>query len=180
MGYDPTGHWDWGGFLFGAGLVLAGIATVTTFGAGGVLIGAAITATGAVMTYAAATDSVMVIDISVTTPSKYGGYIKEGSSVLIDFAEDEAYQYTHGGGGYGTGGGFTYSVGLVTNYKEPEDYSKYFVDISAGNNIGVDVCWNPHQAIEYATGAISLTFSKGTSFGIGYDYYGEPQLILEW
>ena len=68
MGYDPTGNWDWGGVLVGSSLVAAGVITAVSFGSGApigvILVAAAVTATGAVTTCAAATDSAMVIDVS--------------------------------------------------------------------------------------------------------------------
>ncbi len=68
MGYDPTGNWDWGGVIVGLSLVAAGVIIIGSCGTGtpiGVmLVAAAVTATGAVTTCAAATDSAMVVDIS--------------------------------------------------------------------------------------------------------------------
>ena len=102
------------------------------------------------------------------------------ATIVIDFKNDNANFYHHSGGGYGYSDGLSYSVGLVDNYEKPEDYSKHFVDVNVGHKAGLDHCWNPLEKHRSATQATSVTFSTGTSFGVGYDYYSRPKRILTW
>ena len=182
-GYDPTGHWDWGGILVGLSIIASVAITVATCGIASplaaVFAGAAVT-TGVVTTYAAATDSTMVIDVSYSyqiTPNTYG---KGGASLVIDFEEDEMNVYAHGGGGRGISSGMSYAVGLVGNYEEAKDYSEYFVDIGVGMNIGIDHGWDPRVPYDVATNSISVTFSSGFSFNAGIDYYYKPKRVYAW
>ena len=182
MGYDPTGHWDWGGVVIGLGIIAATVVTVATFGVAtpvGGLIATAAIVTGTAMTYAAATDSTMVIDMSIShqVDETYG---KTGGSIVIDFKNDEANFYTHCGIGVGVGDGLSYSVGLVSNYDEPSDYALHFVDVNAGNKIGIDHCWNPMEDYNTATKATSITFSSSYGGGIGYDFYSNAVGLFSW
>ncbi len=183
LGYDPLGHWDWGGVLMGLGIIAATVITVASFGVatplGAIVAGAAI-ATGTVMTYAAATDTPMVVDVSLSVPTGMDTYTKVGVSMIIDFKQDEAHLYGHVGRGRGLGGGVSYSVGLVANYDDPKDYEKHFVDVNAASNVGFDHCWNPEETYETATQATCVTFSPGLSYGSGYDYYLPAMKILAW
>ena len=177
MEIDPTGYWSWGGVLAGLGIIAGTIIAVATFGVatpvGALVAGAAITA-GAVTTYAAATDSTMVVDLSYSTQVGPNEYVKAGGAVVIDFENNEANAYPHVGGGFGYSEGISFSVGLVDNYEQPEDYAKHFVDINAGSSVGLDHCWNPLENHESSTQATSVTFSLGKSYGFGYDYYFDP------
>ena len=183
MGYDPTGHWDWGGVITGLGIIAITTAIVATCGiatvAGALVAGAAIT-TGAVTTYAAATDSVMVADLSYSYQKSGPLYAKGGISLVIDFEQDESNLYVHGGGGYGYSSGVSYSTGIVSNYEEPQDYSGAFADVSITNNIGIDHCWTPQDGIVNSTQATCITFSPGLSYGIGYDHFSKPILVSRW
>ena len=132
------------------------------------------------MTYAAATDSAMVMDVSVTIPTGAGTYQKYGGSVVLDFEDDNAQFYAHGGNGEGYGSGMSYSVGLVDNYDSPEDYSGPFIDINAGYDIGVDHCWDPRKPHGSATQATALSFSSGLNYGLGVDVYSRPVQLFEW
>lgn len=184
MGYDPTGEWNWGGVVAGLGIIAATAVTVATFGAGsglGVLIAAAAITTGATMTYAAATDSAMVIDVSASAQVEPDKYAKVGFSLIIDFSEDGGiYGYSHIGGGYGKSEGFSYSTGLVDNLSKPEDYSRHFIDINAGYYAGYDHCFDPTKDYNSATKASAITFGTGANFGIGYDYYSTPIIFTKW
>ena len=177
MNLDPTGEWSWGGVLAGLGIIAGTIIAVATFGVatpvGALVAGAAITA-GAVTTYAAATDSTMVVDLSYSTQVGPNEYVKAGGAVVIDFENNEANAYPHVGGGFGYSEGISFSVGLVDNYEQPEDYAKHFIDINAGSSVGLDHCWNPLENHESSTQATSVTFSLGKSYGFGYDYYFDP------
>ena len=130
MGYDPTGHWDLGGILVGVALVIiSGVALY--FGSWKTELGLsttiAVMTTGIVMTYAAATDSAMVLDVSASY-SLLLFYGKIGGSVVIDFGKDEAYAYGHRGNGVGYTRGISYSVGIVENFNDPSDYAGEFCD----------------------------------------------------
>lgn len=183
-GFDPNGEWNWGGVAVGAGIIAATIMTVATFGLAtplATVVAAAAISTGATMIFAAATDSAMVMDFSASSPVREAGYGKTGVSVVVDFKKDGGiYGYGHTGGGLGKSSGGTYSVGVVENLTRPEDYSKSFVDLSVGKNIGIDHCYNPTQDYKDTTKATSVTFGLGSSFGVGYDYYYAPVIIAKW
>ena len=183
-GYDPTGHWDWGGVIVG-GVIIAGtgiaalaFASTSAIPAAIAIAGAGI-AVGGTMIYAAATDSTMVVDISNNIPLSIL-YIKGGGSLVIDFESDNINGYGHIGGGVGVEVGPSLSVGLVDNYNEPKDYSKWFVDMNAGYFLGGDHCWNPNVDYESATKATSVTIGKGYNVGVGVDYYSQPVQIASW
>ena len=194
MGYDPTGHWDWGGVIIGTVLVtIAGIAAY--FGSmsteTGALITGAVMATGVSMIAAAATYSQMVMDISGTSPllnNLKHGYFKGGATLLIDFDNDEACFYIHGGVGYaeswGITGDISYGTGLVWNYDSPDDFSKTFLDVYAGGIVGLEYGVSPDKPITSATQSLSVTFSRARlnacSIGGGVDYYSYPIILFEW
>ena len=183
MGYDPTGHWDWGGVITGI-LIFLGAAAMASAGGGAtyegtVTIGALAT-TGAVMTYAAATDQAMVFDASWSIQTGACSYVKSGSSFLIDYANDEINAYLHTGAGMGYSSGLSYSVGMVLNYNDPEDYEGPFVNYFAGSGFGIDRCWSPDYGMANGTGALSATFSLGFGWGVGYDHYSPPILVYSW
>ena len=188
-GIDPNGNWNWGGFIAGAGIIAATVLTVATFGIAtpvAAVVAAAAVTTGAVMATAAATDSTMVIDASVSYQKKPGLYVKIGISVIVDFDEDGGiYSYSHFGGGVGKARGLSYSAGIVNNFSAPEDYSGKFFDFNGGNTYGGDICFTPHDSIEElskTTNAESFTFSFpfGPSYGIGIDFYSKPIELLTW
>ena len=182
MGYDPTGHWDWGGVILGAGI----IAGTIYLAAKGLLLDPTVIAgcltTGGVMIYAAATDSVMVLDLSGTQQAARPIYGKAGGTLLIDFNKDEMFLYGHVGVGVGYSTGVAYSVGIVTNYENPEDYSKHFIGGSIGGEIGVNHCWSPDYKHCEAPQATSLTFTKspGITIGAEYDFYSNPIPVFSW
>ena len=74
----------------------------------------------------------------------------------------------------------SYSVGLVSNYTKADDYAGSFIDVNAGNNVGVDHCWSPGKPHSTATQATAATFSVGKSYGVGYDWYFKPIKIMAW
>ena len=197
-GFDPTGHWDWGGVIVGASLFAAGVITLASCGTGtpvGVMIvAAAVATTGAITTGAAATDSTMVVDVS--TAAAFGTGTKIGASLVVDFENNNANFYTHTGavGQNSFMANASYSVGIVSNYTEPEDYAGPFADINGGipmspvYSVGLDHCWNPQEDPRIATKATSFTFATGVEYnkwsnygvGIGYDRYSKPTQILAW
>ena len=183
IGYDPTGQWDWGGVIAGLGIIAITTISIATFGIGtglGFMIAAAALSTGVTMTYAAATDSAMVIDVSVSYQKKPGIYGKVGASMIIDFSKDGGiYGYEHIGGGFGKSIGASYSVGVVDNFNKPTDYSKHFLDVNASKSIGFDHCFDPTREYAATTKATSITLG-GTSYGVGYDYYSSPTEIFKW
>ena len=179
-GYDPAGYWDWGGVLLGLTIVAATVLTVATCGIAtpaAAVVAASLLATGATMTYAAATETPMVMDLSVSVNIAGPAYIKGGCSFVIDFAADSVYGYGHFGGGFGYSTGISYSTGLIHNYEDPSDYSEDFYDINIGP---YDHCWDPRVNHDSATQASSGVYSSGTSFGAGYDYYFNPTKIMKW
>ena len=183
MGYDPTGTWDRGGVIIGMSLVIVGVAAAATIGVAtpiALIASAAVITTGATMICAAATDSQMVIDVSLSIPIKDTAYVKIGQSALIDFDADEVNSYVHIGGGIGISSGPSYSTGLVRNYNTPNDYSGWFIDVFAGFTGGVDYGWSPNEDIFSATQATTITFSFGASGGVGGDYYSDPTQIIQW
>ena len=96
MGYDPTGNWDWGGVLVGAGIICLGVGAAILGGplsaAGAAAIGYVIY-TGSITCYAAATDSIMVVDTSGALGVPLYG--KGGMSAVIDFVSDNINLYSH-------------------------------------------------------------------------------------
>ena len=65
--------------------------------------------TGSVMIYAAATESIMVIDMSYSYMLPISFYLKGGASLVIDFSDDGGiYSYAHGGIGFGCSNGVSY------------------------------------------------------------------------
>ena len=200
MGYDPAGFWNWGGFFTGVAIAVVGAAiiaaTVATGGAAapvaataiyalGGAVGTAVTATGTVTAYSAATETPMVVDVSVTN-----GYTrdKHGYSVVIDFESDSVafdtyYHYGKSTAGYN----MTYGVGIVYGYDDPGSYGGYFVDGTAsythnGIDYGFDVCTDPSvpfqkcSAVLFTVG-VSAPNSKPINGGV--DYY-VPVSYIQW
>ncbi len=181
MGYDPTGHWDWGGVIVGALLTIAacvaayyGLAATEV----GMLVTGAVMATGLTMIATAATDSQMVMDVSGTAGA--GLLFRGGGSIVIDFDKDESNFYYHGGNGLGYAFGIGYSVGVLENYNKPMDYAGDFIDVFGGYGLGADHGWSPEGEYATAPQSFSFTFSKGLGFGIGKDTYSDPIPIFKW
>lgn len=82
--------------------------------------------------------------------------------------------------GLGHSSGLGYSVGMVHNYEEPKDYEGPFADYSVGNNVGIDRCWSPKDGIVGGSGATTITFALGVSYGVGYDHYGPAIMLCSW
>ena len=188
VGYDPTGNWDWGGVIVGAGLMgTAVVAAAALAVCGGPVSAPVILATigvfaaGAVVTYAAATDSAIVVDMSssyqIPILPIYG---KGGGSSVIDFINDNVNIYPHVGGGVGLSNGSSASIGWVDNYEKPDDYEKHFIGGNIGYWFGADHCWDPRKEHNMATQATSSTFSPGFSVGAEYAYFLKALQILEW
>ena len=171
MGYDPTGRINWEGFITGLVIVAAAVITVATYGAASPLAAAVVcatVATGTVMAATAVTEEEMVIDVSVTVPIVLMVDYKVGVSMIMDFGTDETHFYTHKGLTATTSpGGASYSVGSVENFSGPESYAGEFYDFNAAKDVGIDHCWAPDNPIS----ATCITFSRGYSFGFGWDYY---------
>ena len=99
----------------------------------------------------------------------------------MDFSDDGGiYAYTHTGAGAGYNTGISYSVGVVDNLDDPEDFSGVFNDISVGKNIGIDHGVSPEEPYNSSTKSTSIMFSAGFSAGAGRDYYSQPLTIIEW
>ena len=135
------------------------------------------------MMIAAATDSSMVIDASVSAGFSIF-YFKVGESLIIDFSENNGgmYLYDHIGGAFGSSTNMVYSTGLVFNFKNPEDYSGGFVDYNFGASYGFDYCHGIKKDPTEITSAASLTFGLVSSAGggVGYDYYSAPHILARW
>ena len=189
-GYDPDGSINWEGVIAGVALVAVAVVTVATFGTALPVLAtvavAAVATTGAVTTYAAATEKQMVVDVSASRQVLFPSvYAKTGTSLIFDFSKSEVYKYDHAGGGMGTCCGLTYSVGIVSNYSDPYDYSKWFYDINAGNIYGGDFCFTPKDSCEElkkTTNAKSITFTFPflPGSGVGVDYYSKPVKLFTW
>lgn len=192
-GCDPTGHFNWGGFLLGAALVVAGAAIIVATGGAAapgivaagaaltkVIVGTAIATTGAHMAMAAASDHAMVLDASITLPATSTTSSKFGLSIVLDFGENSIEAYTHVGEmkniSTSSGPAFTYSSGFVYNYNEQGDYGGEFV--YAGGSVGgmgLEICGAPCPSAD-STYAICTTFSYPSTYKdieghAGYDYY---------
>ena len=188
---DPAGLWSWGGFLTGLAIAVVGVVcvaacvasagTLTPLVAVGVATAStALVTTGVTMSYAAATDSTMVMDLSCSY-SINNCYAKIGVSCVIDFSDQRGELYPHIGGGIGKQVGLTYSVGLVENYNNAGDYAGSFIDASVGKHIGVDHCFSPDKHYSNTVKATSIVFSavsESISWGGGYDYYFQPITIF--
>ena len=132
--------------------------------------GGALFATGITTTYAAATDSVMVMDVS----GSYG-IGKVGGCIVVDFGNETVEAYSHVGASKNLipSGKFSasYSVGLVENYNGFGDYSKSFVE--AGGTVGhwgFSHCESPTNDPNRCS-ATCFTISTGSSAYVEYDYY---------
>ena len=194
MGYDPTGHWDWGGVVAGLILAVAG-GVAAYFGSMTTEVGAQITlaviSTGLTMITAAATDSQMVMDVSSSITilgEPVGNYLKCGGTILIDFNADEAYLYGHGGSGggrsWGMSGNITYGTGLVWNYDSPDDFERTFIDLYVGGVVGLEYGVSPKDFFGAPTQSLCITFSgmkpNSVSVGAGVDYYFPPVKLFDW
>ena len=194
-GYDPAGTFNVWGFICGALYVGAGIAlAVATCGASIPATAALATAavatatmgTGLNMMSAAANDSAMVVDLSVTLPMDNQTSVKYGCTVLLDYSDQDidAYAYTHDGITRGSSHSLVYSSGVVTNYDGPDSYAGPFHDVSYGGLCGWDYCWNPEKGPIKGTGAASfyIDITKvmmpdvplGNSASFGVDNYSDP------
>lgn len=85
--------------------------------------------------------------------------------------------FGHAGFGVGYSSGPSYSIGLVSNYNEASDYSRWFADV---NGLGLDHGWSPNKMYSSATKATLITFPLGSGFGAGFDFYSKPLPILKW
>jgi len=187
-GNDPFGCFDISGVSIGTGIALLGVAALmaTTAPAWAVVAGVAAVTTGTVMAVTAAIDGVMAMDLSYSAPTvepmaHKPAYLKGGGSLLLDFKNDEAVVYGHGGGGLGVAGGITYSVGEVFNYKNPKSYEGEFIDGSIGNTYGVDYCKGPNiDSTKKPASAISATFGSGKTLSGGYDFYTPGKILFSW
>ncbi len=181
MGYDPSGYANGWGILAGITLIVAGIGCIVASGGAATSVGAALLiqagtilgATGAVTTYCAAEESVMVVDVSTSGPIDAD---KKGVSLVIDFEASSFDLYGHYGYSASVGGSpVTYSVGKVYNYEGSGDYKDNFVN--AGGSIGWiggDYCRSPDLDPD-SCNARSITFglpgTKGAGAYVGADYF---------
>ena len=188
MGYDPYGTFDFTGVFVGLAIVTSTIIIVAFLGTltpVGALVATGAIATGLAVTYAAATDSAMVVDLSISGPTFGGTHVKGGVSFVIDFDADEANLYTHGGGGFGSGSGPTYSSGIIENYQGPESISGHSVSCSGGfNGISVDHSWDPtndyNSTLKTTTFTIAPFAISPMSANLTYETYSYPFKFLEW
>ena len=204
MGYDPTGCWNWGGFWAGVAITVVGVAviaaTIASAGAAaplaaaaisavGTAVGVSVTATGVVTSYAAATETPMVVDTSFSNGDTHD---KHGYSIVIDFDSDSVsfdtyYHYGKTKSGYSA----AYGVGFVYGYDGPGDYGGYFLDGGMtyshnGIDYGFDVCTDPSAPFEKCSALMMTTGVgfPGTKDGkvggyLGVDYY-LPVSYIVW
>ena len=153
--YDPTGHFA--------------ISTLVL-----IIVGAAVLTTAGAITYGAVTDTPVVLDFSVSAGMGAGVGGKVGMSIVLDFKNDSFGFYPHYGYYYGAKYntfGFSYSVGLISNYENEGDYAGPFVDFGGGFYGGIDHCYNPRYPYDNAVRASSITFGNNIGAYYGYDYY---------
>ena len=153
--YDPSGHFA--------------ISTLVL-----IIVGAAVLTTAGVITYGAVTDTPVVLDFSVSAGMGAGVGRKAGISIVLDFKNDSFGFYPHYGYYYGAKYntfGFSYSVGLISNYENEGDYAGPFVDFSGGFYGGIDHCYDPRYPYDNTVRASSVTFGNNIGAYYGYDYY---------
>ncbi|MGM9602237.1 MAG: RHS repeat domain-containing protein, partial [Faecousia sp.] len=187
IGFDPYGEFNWGGFLLGAALFVAGVAVVAaavvTAGASipataalatatssavattvltttAVTVGVAYASAGASIATAAATDGAAVTDVSISLgiPCISRGAIRYGCTSLWDFSQDDMAVYRYDHAGMEISGtSICFSSGMVQNYEGPDSYSGPFWDVSVGGKYGINQCWAPGKSPSKATGAVCFT-----------------------
>jgi len=139
-----------------------------------IIVGAAILTTVGATAYGATTDTPVVLDISVSGGMGAGVGGKVGLSIVLDFKNDSMGFYPHYGYYYGAkynSFGFSYGVGLISNYENEGDYSGPFTNMGGGFFGGVDHCYDPRYPYEDTVRASSLTFGNNKGIYYGYDYY---------
>ena len=160
---DPTGTVSWWGTLLGIAETVGGVFTAP-------FDGGALFVTGATTTYAAVTESVMVMDAS-----GYAFGAKGGTSIVIDFENGTIEGYGHIGAYLGTDitPSATYSVGIVKNYNAFGDYGGPFVEIGGSVGAwGVYHCETPSLDPNRASSTgVSFSLGSGASVYAGHDYY---------
>ena len=184
MGYDPTGHWDWGGVVAGVAILAVGTAAfaLTLASAGtlaptialavsslGTIASAATITTGVVVTTGAATDGTIVSDFTYCV-----GGDRKGISIVTDFKNDTCEIYAHPGAGTSDAMGISYSTGHVYGYEGLGDYSGDFVE--GGASVGgysLSYSQDPGKNINTGCRAVCFGFSTPGSFsmGLSYDYF---------
>ena len=184
IGFDPTGHWDWGGVVAGLAILAVGTAafvlTITTAGtlapaialavsSLGTIASAATIATGVVVTRGAATDGTIVSDFTCCV-----GGERKGISIGTDFKNDTCEIYTHPGAGTSDAMGISYATGYVYGYEGLGDYSGDFAEggVSA-LGYGISYSQDPGKGFNTGCRAVCFGFSSPGAFSIGasYDYF---------
>ena len=139
-----------------------------------IIVGAAVLTTAGAITYGAVTDTPVVLDFSVSAGMGAGVGGKVGISIVLDFKNDSFGFYPHYGYYYGAKYntfGFSYSVGLISNYENEGDYAGPFVDFGGGFYGGIDHCYDPRYPYDNTVRASSITFGNNIGAYYGYDYY---------
>ena len=140
-----------------------------------IIIGAAVLTTAGVITYGAVTDTPIVLDFSVSAGMGAGVGGKAGISIVLDFKNDSIGFYPHYGYYYGAKYntfGFSYGIGLISNYENEGDYAGPFVDFGGGFYGGIDHCYDPRYPYDDTVRASSIIFGNNKGIYYGYDYYG--------
>ena len=201
QGYDPEGTWNWKKFTItalisvaAAAVVIAG--TILTCGSGAAiavpLLAGLSKASIAVTCIAAATTAVVVsaaagleatatIDLSITLPfmsKKTNVSNKFGVSFILDFKHNRFEVYGHAGFSTNTTLSTSYSVGMLVNYEDVNDYSGPFFDMGVQlPGGGLDFCCDPTKSLDEGCRAYSFVFNNPSNLnnkaGIyaGYDEY---------
>ena len=153
--YDPSGHFA--------------ISTLVL-----TIVGTAVLITAGAIIYGAVTDTPVVLDFSISAGMGAGVGGKAGISIVLDFRNDSFRFYPHYGYYYGAKYntfGFSYGVGLISNYENEGDYAGPFVDFGGGFYGGIDHCYDPRYPYDNTVRASSITFGNNIGAYYGYDYY---------
>lgn len=144
MNVDPSGH-----FAISS-IVLA-------------LIISAVVATVVAKTICAVADETMVLDFSVSLNSEADVGYKARISIVLDFKNDYFELYGHQGITYNAKVntvGFSYSPGIIINYKNLGDYSEPFNNFCGSCLWGIDHCYDHRTERSDSIQAYSITFSN--------------------
>ncbi|MDE7095692.1 MAG: RHS repeat-associated core domain-containing protein, partial [Anaeroplasmataceae bacterium] len=140
-----------------------------------IIVGLIALATIGMVTYGAITDTPIAIDFSFSAGLGAGVGGKVGISIVLDFKNNCVGFYPHYGYFLGMKYntiGFSYGVGIISNYENDGDYQGPFVDMGGGYLAGIDHCYDPRYSYDATVKASSVTFGNNKGVYYGEDYYG--------